>query len=652
MDVVPAELAAFRRQPAELVLGTLQRAAAAGLIEAPRGVALPSRFPHAIGRQALLDQIHAGELPALHARAATTLESLTPPPHRLLQRLAHHYANAVTLGYRDKAVEYTARAAQSAASSLAHDEAARRFEQAAELDPAGAASNDLLLSAARNWRRAADFARARGLSERVFAAGGQRLRLEAAMEYEEASWRPGISGGRAVELLNEALADPRPQDPDDNLRRIEALAALARATSLTGRPDEARAIAAIASTQARAVDDEEVMVRVLRRAYLHSLRPAGLREAYALAGELWSIGRARPAGLGEDLYAVPHYRAAAAYVLADRAGLDEADDALAAAAERSGTYWRYWHECLVHTRHFVAGNLEQARKASRRAAEAESSFLSDANSNVAAQQLYMIKRERGELGGIRLMFHGNESPQEHWGPGLLGLYTEFGMLRPAQRVLGWLIEHDRPSAHESAEWPAVVALMTEAALFLADHHALRTLRPLVAEYAGMNLSSGYLVTCFGAADRYLGQIDTVLEIGDPGMLFDAALDLDRRLGANLHAAYTRAAASVWLRTQNVRSSAGLALAKEVRAEATAAGWPRVVALLDHALTGRGRRDGLTTREIEILRLLDEGLSNQAIASTLCISGHTAANHVRSILMKTSSTNRSQAVRYARDEGLL
>ncbi len=57
-------------------------------------------------------------------------------------------------------------------------------------------------------------------------------------------------------------------------------------------------------------------------------------------------------------------------------------------------------------------------------------------------------------------------------------------------------------------------------------------------------------------------------------------------------------------------------------------------------------DGLTEREIEVLRLLAAGLSNQEIGAHLHISANTAANHVRSILMKTGAANRTQAAIYA------
>ncbi|WP_204815200.1 response regulator transcription factor [Mycobacterium riyadhense] len=51
-------------------------------------------------------------------------------------------------------------------------------------------------------------------------------------------------------------------------------------------------------------------------------------------------------------------------------------------------------------------------------------------------------------------------------------------------------------------------------------------------------------------------------------------------------------------------------------------------------------------------LLAEGLSNRAIGERLYISTNTAANHVRSILLKTGAANRTQAAMYAADHELL
>ena len=62
-------------------------------------------------------------------------------------------------------------------------------------------------------------------------------------------------------------------------------------------------------------------------------------------------------------------------------------------------------------------------------------------------------------------------------------------------------------------------------------------------------------------------------------------------------------------------------------------------------------DGLTQREVEVLRLIALGKSNQEIAEELFISLRTVANHVTNILNKTSAPNRTSAAAYASRHGL-
>lgn len=51
---------------------------------------------------------------------------------------------------------------------------------------------------------------------------------------------------------------------------------------------------------------------------------------------------------------------------------------------------------------------------------------------------------------------------------------------------------------------------------------------------------------------------------------------------------------------------------------------------------------LTAREVQILRMLEQGLSNRDIADRLCIAVHTVKNHVHSVLTKLGVTNRAEA----------
>ncbi|HLG12135.1 MAG TPA: alpha/beta fold hydrolase [Dehalococcoidia bacterium] len=61
---------------------------------------------------------------------------------------------------------------------------------------------------------------------------------------------------------------------------------------------------------------------------------------------------------------------------------------------------------------------------------------------------------------------------------------------------------------------------------------------------------------------------------------------------------------------------------------------------------------LTPRELEVLRLVAEGRSNQEIAQELVISFNTVTNHVKSILGKTGSANRTEAASFAHRSGIV
>jgi DNA-binding NarL/FixJ family response regulator len=63
-------------------------------------------------------------------------------------------------------------------------------------------------------------------------------------------------------------------------------------------------------------------------------------------------------------------------------------------------------------------------------------------------------------------------------------------------------------------------------------------------------------------------------------------------------------------------------------------------------------DSLTGREIEILRLVAEGLSNKAVAQALAVSENTVKYHMKNILQKLGVQNRTEAATCAIRAGLL
>jgi DNA-binding NarL/FixJ family response regulator len=63
-------------------------------------------------------------------------------------------------------------------------------------------------------------------------------------------------------------------------------------------------------------------------------------------------------------------------------------------------------------------------------------------------------------------------------------------------------------------------------------------------------------------------------------------------------------------------------------------------------------ESLTPREVELLRLVAEGLSNKAIAQTLSVSENTVKYHMKNILQKLGVQNRAEATAHALRAGLL
>ncbi|HEY9682991.1 MAG TPA: response regulator transcription factor [Oculatellaceae cyanobacterium] len=75
--------------------------------------------------------------------------------------------------------------------------------------------------------------------------------------------------------------------------------------------------------------------------------------------------------------------------------------------------------------------------------------------------------------------------------------------------------------------------------------------------------------------------------------------------------------------------------------------------IDHAAgIDRPAPEPLSARELEVLKLIVDGLSNQAIADKLIISLATAKTHVRNILNKLAVDDRTQAAVHAMRRGLV
>jgi two-component system, NarL family, response regulator NreC len=105
----------------------------------------------------------------------------------------------------------------------------------------------------------------------------------------------------------------------------------------------------------------------------------------------------------------------------------------------------------------------------------------------------------------------------------------------------------------------------------------------------------------------------------------------------------------------LKQSAGTELVDAVRAAAAGETYlnPKLGAQLAAApAEPAGPPDGLTEREVDILRLIGLGHTNGEIADQLYLSVRTVESHRAHIQQKTGRSTRSELVRYALDHGLV
>jgi DNA-binding CsgD family transcriptional regulator len=237
------------------------------------------------------------------------------------------------------------------------------------------------------------------------------------------------------------------------------------------------------------------------------------------------------------------------------------------------------------------------------------------------------------------------------------VYLEIGQRDEARAEFEKLAAGDFSAIPRDGRWLYCIVYLSEVCAALADAARAATLYRLLSPYAGRNIVLGSGIACCGSADRYLGLLcATMARWPEAQRHFQQALAMNGRIGARVALAHTRHDYGVMLLT---RGAAGdreraLALLRESLESAREIG---MRALEERAarrlgeLSGAGAPDDLTAREAEVLRLMAIGRSNADIAMALSISLNTVATHVRNILAKTGSANRTEAAAYAMRHGL-
>jgi len=187
---------------------------------------------------------------------------------------------------------------------------------------------------------------------------------------------------------------------------------------------------------------------------------------------------------------------------------------------------------------------------------------------------------------------------------------------------------------------------------LAELSSIATLVATAPLRAAASFAAGYVALGEGepdAARQHLEDaVDLFLQSGAPFEVARARTELARAL-----AALERIDAAA----EEFRKA--IALFAELKASHEEARAQRLLDALPTPPAGKGETSpaaaetcGLTRREIEVLRLVAAGLSNQMLAERLFVSEHTVHRHVANIMSKLSVSTRAAAVAQAARFGLL
>jgi DNA-binding CsgD family transcriptional regulator len=637
LGVVEAALA----WPEELLLAALAPALAGQVIAPAAETPERYRFAHGLIRDVLYDRQLARQRRRLHARIASILEGAGAGAPGAVEpaALAYHFGQAEDWA---SASRYSLAAGDEARQRAAVASAARFYQQALDFARRAAPPPETPLTTL--YER---LGRARlTLHQHAPAATAFTAMLEAARAGDDR-----LSEGRALGWLSfvhtrlSRLADAR-RLGEGALALAEQLAeprllAFAHANlghldKIAGEPAPAVRHLETAEPLARAAEDAETLCWSLQNlAHLavwrgeYALAEAQAEEALALArrtrdalslgGSTWILGLAR----GERGRYEPARQAL-------QAGLDQADE--------SGEH--HYFVRLLNTMgwlHSELGDYATALAWDQRALAA--SQRGDADPATEAERYSLLNLATDELGlgrpdAAASHLRAFERVRDD---------NEYARLRYLNRHQLLLAEEalargDGETALRQAEEAARLAttkgvrknlakgwLLAGRALLALDRprEAAERLRRSVA--LADELGHGSLRW---VARLWLGRAATALrQRGEAASLFQQALDQVEALAAALPEARTRDA---FLAAPTVIA---------LREAADAASAPSAAVAVEYPA-------GLSAREVEVLRLVAQGETNQAIAEALSISVKTVNAHMTSIFNKTGSANRAAAASFA------
>ncbi|MDX1606175.1 MAG: LuxR C-terminal-related transcriptional regulator, partial [Candidatus Competibacterales bacterium] len=629
------------------------------------------QFSHALIRETLYEEQSALRRLRLHRKVGEQLEILhRHDPQPYLPQLAHHFAQSAPAGTTEQAIDYAEQAGARADALLAYEEAVHFYELALELQkhyfPQDRERRCRLLltladsqnragargeAAQKTYLQAAELARSLGLTTQWTIEMLARI----ALGFENAGWRIGHSGARAIDLLEESLALLKPED--EHLR-AELLAALCRANIYCNRPQQANTVFRQAVRLARRLNEPRTLFDALSaivpaRYWPEQLeeRLAAGREALDLAQQVghpeWAVGQLAGWYLGDLM---EYGDARTAYRELDPY-LREADDRREPFLQAVGMSTRTM--LVIHQ-----GRFAEAERLAQETVSIARRFSPAHAEGVYGVHMFTLHREQGKLGELLPVlrhFVRNTPEAATWRPGLALIYAELDLTDEARAEFEPLAADDFAAIPHDALWSTSITYLAEVCAHLDDTERAAILYQHLRPYAGRNIVTGAHTVCLGSADRFLGLLAMTRHQWEQAERhFQAALAMDEHTGGHPWLAHSRYQYACLLarRKQSEKATPLLEAALETARELGMAALEQRCRILQETLATRpAYPNGLSRREVQVLQLLAAGRSNREIAETLFVSPHTVANHVRSILTKTRTANRTEAASYANRQGL-
>ena len=303
---------------------------------------------------------------------------------------------------------------------------------------------------------------------------------------------------------------------------------------------------------------------------------------------------------------------------------------------------------------------QQAEALIEDASELGGNRLDGSAEGVYGVQMFMLNRELGRLPMfqstlIKMLANDNNAV---WAPGLLATYTELGLLEETRDIYGHLAANDFRPLVEGELFLTYLVYMIDACVLLNDKEKASALFQRLVPYSGQMLPHATAVN-HGPADMYLGMLSSMMNnLDEAEQLFAKATQLCDRSAPNMWQAHIMFRHAQVLKRHNF--SGGRARFDELVGQAqSTAKFMGMVNLLtkleklksDCVVENGNQENDLTPRELEVLQLIALGKSNKLIASELNRSLATIATHVRAILNKTHTANRTEAAAFAFDHKL-